>query len=129
MIYTTIYQHPTFSEKHIMEELDNLKLENKHIVGTYALGYTLYNKYIPVLNSYEGMKNILIKHPEYYYFDYSIKNNEGVQKHIEGILKNTDYYLKEIHTFSREFQTFGEKRKMALYKVEKREKEKENEKN
>ena len=128
MIFTNIYQSPTFTEKNIMKDLKRMKLESKYIVGTFALGYTLYNDYIPILNSYEGMKNVLVDNPEYYYLDYSMKNNIGVEMHIDSILENTDYCLKEVYTFSREFQTFGEKRNMALYKVEKREVKKTNEK-
>jgi hypothetical protein len=42
----------------------------------YMRGYTLYNNYIPIINSYEEMKKELIENPEYYYLDYAIEDEE-----------------------------------------------------
>ena len=112
-----VFLSPTFSEKEIMVELNELDLEPKYIVGTYMLGYSLYNDYIPILNTTEKMKEILIENPEYYYMDYASDDTVDLTMYLEGFMEGTDWKLVEVHRFEREFQRYGHKRPIALYKV------------
>ena len=113
--------NPTYSEKQIMIDLEEMDLKPKYIVGTYMLGYSLYNEYIPILNTSEQMKNILVNNPEFYYLDYATDDIVNLENYLNSFMEGTNYKLVEIKRFSREFQRYGHKRSIGIYKVEKKE--------
>ena len=116
-----VYMNPTYSEKQIMIDLEEMDLKPKYIVGTYMLGYSLYNEYIPILNTSEQMKNILVNNPEFYYLDYATDDIVNLENYLNSFMEGTNYKLVEIKRFSREFQRYGHKRSIGIYKVEKKE--------
>lgn len=115
-----IYLNPTYSEKEIMEQLGEMNLQPKYVVGTYMLGYSLYNDYVPILNNAEKMKEILSQHTEFYYLDYASDDIVDLSTYLEQFMDGTDYKLVEVRRFERDFQRYGHKRPIAIYKVERK---------
>lgn len=118
MCYNYIYTNITYADRDIMIKLSELELDNKHIVGYYMLGFSLYNTYIPVVNNAANYGEILEKNPEWYYFDYSTSWNPGAKGYIDSILSGTGYHLKEEIEFPRCTKTLGTIRNVSLFIVE-----------
>lgn len=110
-----IYFNKSYSDKNIMEEINKMNLENKNILGINMLSFCLYNDYIPIVNNYEDMMEMMVKDKTLYYFDYSITWNTGLGDYLNSLLYPYGYKLKIIKEFPREMKTFGINRSMALY--------------
>lgn len=112
-----VYTNHTYGDRNTMIAINDMEMESKYIIGSYFLGFSLYNDKIPVVNYYEEMKNMLVEEPALYYFDYS--TNFVSEDYIKGILTDTKYELVMYKEFKRDTQTLGTVRNVALYEVKK----------
>lgn len=79
------------------------------------VSFCLYNDYIPIVNNYEDMMNMMVQDRTLYYFDYSITWNTDLGNYLNSLLYPYGYELKIVKEFPREMKTFGINRSMALY--------------
>lgn len=114
-----VFINPTFSERNIMLQLGEDLTDSEYVVGTFSLGYSLYNNQKPVLNKTDKMIEILINNPSYYYIDYANTVENDLTNYLSGLTEGTEYSLIEIKRYEREFQRYGSKRPIALYKIHK----------
>lgn len=110
-----IFFNKTYSDKKIMQELNTMEIENQYILGLYMVSFCLYNDYIPIVNNYEDMMNMMVQDRTLYYFDYSITWNTDLGNYLNSLLYPYGYELKIVKEFPREMKTFGINRSMALY--------------
>lgn len=110
-----VYTNHTYGDKETMIAINNIHMNSKYVIGNYFLGFTLYNDYVPVVNYYEEMKDMLVSDSTLYYFDYS--TNFASEEYINSILQDTDYRLILEKEFERKTSTLGTVRNVALYRV------------
>ncbi|MCM1156745.1 MAG: hypothetical protein NC392_15425 [Roseburia sp.] len=113
-----IYLNHTYNDRDTMIELGKMDMESPYIIGNYFLGFTLYNDYIPVVNYYEEMRQMLSENPEIFYFDYSM--NFVSQEYLDYVMEGSEYQIVLYRNFDRTMKTLGCARNVALYRVEKR---------
>lgn len=119
MNFKFIYSNNTYSDREIMIELQDIPKESNYIVGQYMQSFSLYNDCIPVVNYHDAMKETLLEHKNWLYFDYATNWNPNAENYMEGILAGSGYHLVCEREFERSTKTLGVVRNVALYRVEK----------
>jgi len=100
-----------------MIQLGNIA-ENNYVLGEYENGFTLYNDIVPVLDTYENLKQYMEEDTSLLYFDYSDKYDSSQRYFFDDTLfADSDYTVTLMAQFPRAYQTFGKKRDMALYRI------------
>lgn len=111
-----IFIHPTFSEKEIMEGLQDFN--GQYIMGEYANGFSLYNSIKPVLNTSKKYQEFLANNPDLYYFDYGEDWDGNFRYYLDNeVFDNCPYTVVPYRYIECQFKVAGKKRPMALYRA------------
>lgn len=106
--YRYNFRNVNFSERNAMIELS--KYNNEFILGEYENGFTLYNDFLPVLDTRENILT-LMKTGEYkYYFDYS-NVDEFLKAEFPGITLEKEFIV------TRNFPNQYGNNDMCVYKI------------
>lgn len=112
--------NPTYSERDAMKELAQI-VDGKYVIGSYQVGYVLYNDMLPVVATPNEIVNMMEGDEDILLLDYEDKDI-GMRNYFDNyIFKNSEYTAYPIWHIQRKFQTFGQKRNMCLYKIKKKE--------
>ncbi len=111
--------NPTYSERDAMIELAQV-VDGKYVIGSYQVGYGLYNDMLPVVTSPNEIVQMMEGDNEILLLDYEDRDT-GMRNYLDNyIFSNSEYTAYPIWHIQRKFQTFGQKRNMCIYKIKKK---------
>ena len=118
--YRYYWKNPTFTEKQAMMDLAE-QADGQYVLGGgFQLGYTLYNKMKPVVNTgEETMRNAERLKNECLFLDYENDDNELTAYFYSEFYAEaeTPAYFIPMHMIQRGYQVFGTRRNMSLYRI------------
>lgn len=111
--------NPTYSERDAMKELAQI-VDGKYVVGSYQVGYGLYNNMLPVVTTPDEIVKMMEGDEEILLLDYEDKH-AGMRNYFDNYLfLDSEYTAYPIWHIQRKFQSFGQKRNMCIYKIKKK---------
>lgn len=106
----------TYVERDSMINLSKI-INDKYVVGSYQIGFTLYNDMRPVIATPDQIVKIMESDRDVLLIDYE-DNSEGMRSYFDDyIFANSEYTAYPIWIIERNYQSFGHTRNMCVYKI------------